>query len=173
MKHLILMRHAKSSWDHPDLDDHARPLNERGKSGAAAMAGWLGAMKARPDHVIVSDAVRTSQTWDIIRRDMGISPDTEISRDYYLANPMRMMDAIKSAPDDAETIMLIGHQPGMSVLLERLADGSEPVSRQRAYQHFPTAATALLDVPVAAWGDVDFGNCVFARFASPKELASA
>lgn len=173
MKHLILMRHAKSSWNHPDLEDHERPLNTRGKEAAKAMAGWLSNLNAIPNYAIVSDARRTEETWELLSADMGINPETHISRDLYLATPIAMLNAIKGAPEAADCAIVVGHQPGMSVLIERLSDGSEPLSRNRAYQHFPTASTALIDVPVARWEDVDFGRGVFKRFASPKELQNA
>lgn len=172
MKHLILMRHAKSSWDHPDLDDHERPLNQRGIAGAQAMADWLKTMGARPDHAIVSDSARTQETWALLSAGLGLSVSTDVSRDYYLASPETMLDAIRQSPTDAATVIVIGHQPGMSTLVQSIADGSEPTSRSRAFQHFPTAATALIDIPVESWSDVDFGKGVFTRFASPKELAT-
>lgn len=137
------------------------------------MAEWLKTMGAVPDHAIVSDAARTQETWELIAKGMSLSVEPMVSQKLYLAPPLTMLDAIKASPNTAETVIVIGHQPGMSILVERLADGSEPTSRSRAYQHFPTAATALIDVPVDNWTDVDFGKGVFNRFASPKELAEA
>ena len=136
------------------------------------MAEWLNAMGAIPDHAIISDAARTMETWDLVSKGMSLDISTNISRSIYLAAPLTMLNAIQEAPDTATTVIVIGHQPGMSILVERLADGSEPASRNRAYQHFPTAATALIDVPVESWAEVDFGKGVFNRFSSPKELAT-
>ncbi len=137
------------------------------------MAGWLKTMGAIPDHAIISDAVRTTETWNLVAQDLSLDITTNITRSFYLAPPLTMLNTIKEAPDTAETIIVIGHQPGMSVLVERLSDGSEPANRNRAFQHFPTAATALIDMPVESWADVDFGKGVFSRFSSPKELANA
>jgi len=155
------------------MEDHERPLNPRGIAGASAMADWLKTMGASPDHAIVSDAARTQETWELIAKGLSLNLEPFMSKKFYLAAPLTMLEAIKESPETAETVIVIGHQPGMSILVERLADGSEPTSRSRAYQHFPTAATALIDVPVDSWSDVDFGKGVFTRFASPKELADA
>ena len=155
------------------MEDHERPLNPRGIAGAKAMADWLKAMGAEPDHALVSDAARTRETWDLLAAGMELTLAPTLSRKLYLAPPLTMLEAIQATPESARTVIVIGHQPGMSILVERLADGSEPTSRSRAYQHFPTAATALIDIPVESWAEVDFGKGVFTRFSSPKELANA
>ncbi len=155
------------------MDDHERPLNPRGQAGAAAMATWLNNLNSQPDHAIVSDAARTRETWDILAGAMPQPSTHEFTHAMYLAGPEQMLDMIQKAPETSQTLMLIGHQPGMSALVKLLSDGSEPTSRSRAYSHFPTASTALVDVPVDSWAQVDFGKGVFSRFSSPKELASA
>lgn len=170
MKHLILMRHAKSSWDNSDLDDHERPLNARGVAGAAKMGEWLKNLNLKPDHGIVSDAVRAQQTWSGVLNIIGDVRATH-TREMYLAGPDGMLDLIQKAPDAAQTVMLVGHQPGMSALTQLLADGSEPAMRTRAYGAFTTGATAVLDIPVETWKHVQFGAATFRRFATPKELA--
>jgi len=155
------------------MEDHERPLNPRGIAGATAMAGWLKTMGAIPDHALVSDAARTTETWDLVAKELSLDIKPIMSRDLYLAPPLTMLEAIKATPNSAETIIVIGHQPGMSILVERMSDGSEPTNRNRAFQHFPTAATALIDLPIDYWAEADFGIGVFSRFSSPKELATA
>ena len=172
MKHLILMRHAKSSWSNDDLEDHERPLNPRGKAGAEAMAGWLTNLNAIPNAALVSDATRTQETWRILSKNMGLNLEAKISSDLYLAGPDQLLDAIQRLPEGSDRTIVIAHQPGMSALVKMLSDGSEPASRSRAYSHFPTCATALIDIPVENWSELEFGKGVFSRFSSPNELAT-
>ena len=172
MKHLILMRHAKSSWSNDDLEDHERPLNPRGQTGAQAMAGWLKNLNATPNAALVSDATRTRETWQILSHKMRLNFEAKISSELYLAGPDQLLSAIQHLPESSDRAIVIAHQPGMSALIKMLSDGSEPASRSRAYSHFPTCATALIDIPVENWSQLDFGKGVFMRFSSPNELAT-
>ena len=116
---LIVMRHAKSSWRHPGLDDHARPLNGRGKRSADVMAVELERLGWCPDRVISSDATRTRETWE---RMSQVLPDVTATfhRSLYLAGLMQASLEVMDAQCPPCTILLLGHNPGWSHLVSEL-----------------------------------------------------
>ena len=169
MKRVILFRHAKSAWSDPDLDDHDRPLNQRGRLAAPLMGAWMVEKGFVPDAVLCSSSVRTIETWARARVAMPGAPDAAVDATLYHADPNRMLAAINAAPADAATLLLIGHQPGIGALLRRLSTPNTPATCSRAYQKFPTAACAVLDLDAAAWDNVAWGAGQFHSFAVPRE----
>lgn len=170
MHRVILFRHAKSSWSDPELEDHDRPLNQRGRLAAAMMGAWLADRDFRPDMALVSSSARTRETWARARRAFDVPPEAEIDPKLYHADPATMLARLQTAPDSAGCIALIGHQPGIGALCRRLAAPGAPVHCQRAFEKFPTAAVAVLDFDVDAWPEVGFGLGRFHTFVAPREL---
>ncbi|MEO1688115.1 MAG: histidine phosphatase family protein [Pseudomonadota bacterium] len=172
MRRLILMRHAKSSWDDPDLEDRERPLNGRGRLAATLMGAWLRDEGLIPDHALLSPAVRVAQTWARASAAGGFAEAEVAARaELYMAEPAEALEVLRRAPEAAETLLMLGHEPGMTALLRRLADGSEAGGCRRAYEKFPTAAAAALDLPDGAgWAQLAERGCAFRRFACPKDL---
>ena len=109
MKKLILMRHAKSGWDDPTLDDHDRPLNQRGRLAATLMGAFLRDAGLVPDVALVSSAARTRETWS----RLAIDCPATFRDDLYLAGPHAIIGAVQEAQSHAGTVLLLGHQPGM------------------------------------------------------------
>lgn len=169
MNRLLLMRHAKSSWASDDMDDHDRPLNARGRDGADTMAAWLAVEGLRPDLALVSSSARTRETWERMTAVLGNGADTRISPALYHARPDAMFDALGELDDSCPTVLIIAHQPGMSMMARAFADGSEPDTCARAFQHYPTAAIGCFDVPVP-WAEAAPGVARFTRFVGPKDL---
>ena len=162
---LILMRHAKSAWDDPTLDDFDRPLNGRGRKSAPAIGQWLAARGHLPDEVIVSGARRTVETWS---RMAAVLPATATMRSepaLFHANPETMLGVLKSAA--SPTTMMIGHNPGIAEFAARLARAPYPHDR---FEDFPTAATAILRFDSADWKNVAWGSADVVDFAVPREL---
>ncbi|MFQ5624558.1 MAG: histidine phosphatase family protein [Paracoccaceae bacterium] len=172
MKQIILMRHAKSSWDDPALDDFDRPLGRRGRLAASLMGAWLAERNPAPDHVLLSGAARTAETWARAARVLGdVSAPVVSDRRLYMAAPETMLEVLRALPDDAATVLLIGHQPSLGSLARLLsAESAVPEHCRQAFSHFPTAAAAVLESPVSAWSELDFGAAAFAQFARPKDL---
>lgn len=169
MKKLILLRHAKSSWDDPDLDDHDRPLNKRGRRSAPAIAGWLGKRGHRPDVVLCSSAERARETFALLREAMPDLPEPLVEQELYHAAPARLRDRLAKL-DAGDVAMLIGHQPGLGAFLRKLSDGSARPRCARAYEHFPTAAAAVVEFDIPDWQALAFGSGRFTEFAVPREL---
>ena len=111
---LILIRHAKSSWSDPFADDHARPLNKRGRASAKAIGQWMTQNKYFPQVVLCSDAERTQETASLILPELHVQPELVLRSDLYLATPQDIVAAIKSR---AEVVVgVIGHNPGIGSL---------------------------------------------------------
>ena len=173
MKKLILLRHAKSSWDDPALDDHDRPLNQRGRRAAPIIGAWLAANDHVPELILCSSSLRTRQTVCRLRKSIADLPAPVIEPDLYHATPTRMLDCLKSQPVSIQTVMVVGHQPGIGSLAHKLSDGTETESCRRAFQHFPTAAAAVFCFKGQKWSDLRYESAQFVDYAVPRELKDA
>jgi len=173
MRQLLLLRHAKSSWDDPSLADHARPLNTRGRRAATAMAAAMQDLGLSPDVVMVSSARRTLQTLEAIS-PFPDSPLIEPMDDLYLAPWPRMLDMLRQAPETARSVMLIGHNPGLQDLALALAGpaamaGPSAVAARRMAEGFPTCALAEFTI-ATPWRDLAEGGGRLIRFMAPADL---
>lgn len=140
MKCLLLMRHAKSSWKHPGLADHDRPLNRRGQRDAPRMGRLIGQEGLVPDLILTSTARRALDTARAVRDQLPAPCPLEERSDLYHASPRTILDTAASAPDDIRTLLIVGHNPGMEQVVE--AVGAQP-------QRMPTGALALIHT--ASW----------------------
>lgn len=159
---LILMRHAKSDWDDPTQPDHARPLNARGRASAPAMGGWLRARGIGPDLALISDAVRTCQTFD----GLGLDCPAQFLPELYHAGAASMMDVLQGA-GAAQTVLMLGHNPGIAEFAERLL--RQPPSHPRFFD-YPTCATLVAEFAVQDWADITFDTGAVVDFAVPREV---
>jgi phosphohistidine phosphatase len=167
MIRLLLIRHAKSSWDEPGLPDHARPINARGHRGAAAIGRWLAGRAAdRPDLAIVSDARRTRETWSRLEAETGELPE-RFEPALYDASAEAIIRVLRAAPPAAR-LALVGHNPGVAEAARRLL--ADP-PRSPDFAKYPTAATTVMDFDAAEWSAVDWGTGLLVAFVTPKILA--
>ena len=134
------------------------------------MAAWLNEQGQTPDHVFVSSAARTRETWALMAESLPNSPTVEFVDSLYHSGPETMLNVINGAPDTASTVLLIAHQPGMSAIAANLSDGSQGPSQARAFSHYPTAAISTFQSQAARWGDIEMGSCAFVSFMVPREL---
>lgn len=137
------------------------------------MARQLLALEVVPEFVLCSDAVRTRQTWALIRDEWaaaGISPDAEIRPELYLASPRAMLDAVASSPDEVATVMVVAHNPGTHDLARRLSRFTDGDEVEALAAKFPTAAVAIIDSDAPSWTEFDAGRCTLERFIRPKDL---
>lgn len=161
-RRLILIRHAKSDWNHPGLSDHERPLNGRGAASALAVGDWLRAQRYIPDQVLSSSAMRTRETYQLMR----LATLAQFHDTLYLASAETMLNALQQATGD--TVVLLGHNPGIGDLARRLV-GSPP-SHPRFFD-YPTCATLVADFAVDNWAQVEFGTAQTVDFIIPRELS--
>lgn len=170
MRRLLLLRHAKSDRPAgmPDLD---RPLNPRGRAIAPRMGAYLADEDLRPDFALVSPALRARETWEAVRGHLGEVP-SRIVRTIYEAPIAALLDAVRAAPDEARTLLLIGHNPGIQDLAQALAAQGPRTERDRLATQFPTAALAVIAFEAGTWAAVGRGDGRLERFVRPKDLAA-
>lgn len=144
MKTLFVLRHAKSSWDYPNLSDFERPLNERGKKTAPFMGELMLDKNLVPDIILSSPAERAKQT--ILRVAEAAQFDTEIqfNERIYESSPHNLLYIISEIEDQYNTAMLVGHNPGFEGIV-RILSGE--------YRRMPTASLAVLDLDLENWSD--------------------
>lgn len=161
-KTLIVMRHAKSNWDNPELADYDRPLNKRGLRDAPRMAQWLSDAELIPDQVIASAACRASQTASIVANELALESDILETRDLYLSGYDAYLEQVSYLPNYVETVLVIGHNPTMESLVYLLS--GESVS-------MPTAAIAVIQLPIDTWSDqVTSASANLVKHVFPRSL---
>ena len=147
MKELILVRHAKSSWRDPSLNDHSRPLNKRGKRDAPAMGDRLARRGCDPDLLVSSSADRALETARIIAGELDYPPaGIKVEDRIYGAGPPELLDVIRETDDSVGILMLFGHNPGMTDLANRLGPGD--------IHNMPTCAVLHLRFQADTWSTV-------------------
>jgi phosphohistidine phosphatase len=146
MKTLLVLRHAKSSWDDPSLDDHDRPLNGRGKKDAPRAGAAIRSRGLTPDLVITSDAVRARVTAETAAAAAGYVGEIVQDKRLYLASPRDILALLRGveAPE-TDTLMIVGHNPGLEELVVHLTAQPELM---------PTAAMAEIELPIDNWHDL-------------------
>ena len=164
MKQLLLIRHGKSSWDHPGLSDHDRPLNDRGRRDAPRMAAALKQKGVKPDLILSSTAARAATTAQAIASGLDFhESDIEYDSDIYLASTSTLLRVIQSLDESLNTVLMFGHNPGMHETVDRLA-------RDGSVDHFPTLAVGRLELTVDYWGEVEWGSGLLLECLIPREL---
>jgi phosphohistidine phosphatase len=116
---LIVLRHAKSDWSGDD-DDRSRPLAPRGRRQAQEAGRWLDAHVASLDLAVVSPATRALNTWDLATAELSRVPETSIEDRVYAASAMELLGVVQELPDDLDTVVVIGHNPGIEDLVALL-----------------------------------------------------
>ncbi|MEO0829031.1 MAG: histidine phosphatase family protein [Pseudomonadota bacterium] len=159
---LILMRHAKSSWNNPMLDDHDRPLNGRGQANARALGRWLRDTNCLPDLALVSTALRTRQTYD----HLSFQAEPVLLPSLYHAEDASLLNVLRE--QTAGCILLIGHNPGIAELAHHLAGSPQDHPR---FSDYPTGATTKFDID-GTWGDLDQTTADIIDFVVPADLAT-
>lgn len=169
VRQLLLLRHAKSSWDDPRLSDHSRPLNTRGRDAAAGMREAMRTLGLAPDVVLVSSARRTLQTLEVLLP----FPDTPIIEpmdSLYLATAPQMLGVLNGVAETVRSLLLVGHNPGLHELAKLLIGSArDPADAARVAEKYPTGALAEFVVP-GPWRTLGPGGARLVRFLCPRDL---
>jgi phosphohistidine phosphatase len=174
MHQLLLLRHAKSSWDDTRLDDRERPLTQRGRRAAAAMRQAMHELGLAPDLVLVSPARRALQTLDELE-PWDDTPLHEQVEALYLATPAQLIGVLHDVPETVRSVLLIGHNPGMHDFAQMLIAGTliagmQPTdAARRVAAGYPTGALAEFAV-TGPWLRLAAGGARLTRFITPREL---
>ena len=161
MMTLLLLRHAKSSRDEPSLEDFDRPLNERGKKDAQLIGKYVRKRKIKADLVISSPAERARQTTELVLKSAGLKVELRFDKRIYDAGVSRLLKVVSQIEDAANTVMLVGHNPGFEELFEALTGEA---------RNLPTASLACIELSVEKWSKVLAGVGHLKWLVAPKEL---
>ena len=162
-KILTLVRHAKSSWKDSSLADIDRPLNKRGQRNAPVMAEWLVAQAEQPEFILSSPANRAQTTARAMAAALGQEPDDiQVEQDLYFAGTHGMLRALEGVDDRFRGVMMVGHNPVMTRLLNQLTGGD--------VWNMPTCAIAIIGFDMDSWGLVDCTAGELLAYQTPKLL---
>ena len=170
MKTVLLLRHAKSSWDQPLLEDFRRPLAPRGRKSAPRVGRYLAREGLIPDRVLCSGAARAVETWELVSEALGAVAPAELRDEIYHASPRTLTEILRTLPDPVQSVLLIGHNPTFETLALRLAGSGGEEALEAMRSKFPTAALAILDFRIERWAELEEGGGVLRDFIRPKEL---
>jgi len=163
MKTLLLMRHAKSSWNATYLNDYERPLKRRGKIDAAQIAKILETQNLFPDLILSSTAKRAVQTVEILIKTINYENEVIYVDNLYLGDLNDFIDALTLVTPGVESVMIVAHNPGLESYLQELTGD---------FESMPTASLALLELQVNTWEEVNLGTVgVLKGFWTPKTVA--
>lgn len=170
MKTLTLLRHAKSGWNDPVARDFDRPLNKKGRKAARIVGSEMRAQGLEFDRVVASPAARVVETLADVARGYGRDIEPEYDERVYLASPAVLLELIRETDDEADQLLLVGHNPGLEALAMLLTRDDGNGLRGRISTKYPTGTLAEISFAVDHWKDVGKGTGTVTRFIRPRDL---
>ena len=170
MKTLTLLRHAKSGWDDPVARDFDRPLNPKGRKAACTVGKHLKSLDLAFDHIVASPAQRVVETIAEVAHGYGAAIAPAWDKRLYLASAATLLDVARETPEDAERLLMIGHNPGLEDFVLLLLAGGDPALVAAVEAKYPTATVAELTFAVNHWADVAPAAGTLTRFIRPRDL---
>ncbi len=173
MRTLYLLRHAKSSWDDPRLDDFERPLAQRGIKACKLMKAHIRKARIKPDLILCSPAIRARETY--IRVADAFARDTEIRFEpmLYESGSQPLLKRLRQVGSKVSSVMMIGHNTGIEHLALALTSGTETKSLARMRAKYPTLSLASIEIPKGTWSKAGPGCARLSDFVIPRDLEKA
>jgi len=173
---LVLLRHAKSAWDNPDLSDHDRPLAPRGARAAKQMGAFISQSGLQPQLILCSSAQRALDTLELAEAAWPRRSEVQIDRSIYLCGVDDLRERIAETGGTARSLMVIGHNPDMEELASSLLTGTarQDEAAKALLSKYPTTGLAVFDLPIATWVELcpeTTGKLVL--FQTPRQLQAA
>ena len=166
MKRLLLVRHAKSSWNNPDQRDLDRPLNQRGEYDAPEMAQRLANSGLQADQLVSSPAVRAMMTARYLIESLGMGENQiRQAKEIYEAGLGDLLGVLQGFDDSHDSVILVGHNPGLTVLNYCLS--GYPIN------NLPTCGMVHVELAVTSWSEVEEGRATFLFYDYPKNHSGA
>jgi phosphohistidine phosphatase len=166
-RRIVLFRHAKADW--PQVTDHERPLADRGRKEAVEAGRRLTDTGLSFDLALCSTAIRTRETWKLAVQEFPHRPKTVYEERIYEASPGELIALLNETPDDAQNVVLIGHNPGIQGLADILAGSAEGDARDRmSGRGFPAAAFAVLSFG-GSWKALEPGVATLLDYWAPSD----
>jgi phosphohistidine phosphatase len=161
VKRIYIVRHAKSSWDNPLLDDFSRPLNDRGKRDAPRMAKRLKEKRIIPDVMLASPARRALATCKKMAEVLRFPEDKiKTERGLYHADEDQTLEVVKSIKDKYDVVMIFGHNPGLTSFVNKLGNQN--------FDNVPTCGIVAYEMKIDTWNEADFGKGRLLFYDYPK-----
>jgi phosphohistidine phosphatase len=168
VKHLYLLRHAKSDWDTP-VPDHDRPLSTRGHRAGDLIAAYLRAESIRPELILCSSSERTRATLAHLLPALGDGTTILVERDLYGAGSSALLARLRDVDDAFRSVMVIAHNPGTEELASSLVGSGDDAARARMKSKYPTAGLASFEVD-REWRDLAPARARLTAFVVPRDL---
>jgi len=165
MKRLLILRHAKSDWKDPDLPDHDRPLNKRGRHDAPLMGKLLKDEDLKPDLIVSSPATRAKKTAELVAKQCKYKGEIVINQALYEAEPKDYLKILERLSVTYKTVLMVGHSPTIEEIIEMITSSSDVI--------MPTCALAHIRLPIENWADINKQKIKgkLAKIWKPKELS--
>lgn len=161
-RRLVVMRHAKA--EQVAASDMERPLAERGRAQAADAGRWLADRGPAPDHVLVSSAARTRETWEALAEAAGWSVEPVLDSALYTAGPDSTLDLLRVVPATVRSLLVVGHNPTVGYLAQLLSDGTgDEAATSEMTAGYPPGALTVFEYD-GEWADLDLGSASVAAF---------
>lgn len=173
MRRLLLFRHAKAEHSEPGMEDRARRLVERGQKDAAKVGAYMASHALIPDRVMTSPSARTQETWKFAAPAFRPAPAVAPVERLYNATPHDILAIIRGAPPAANSLLVLGHNPGLHAVALMLIASGDIEARERLREKMPTCGLVIIDFAFADWGKLHPQSGRLERFVTPKSLAAA
>jgi phosphohistidine phosphatase len=170
MKRLTLLRHAKSGEDLDAARDFDRTLNAKGRRAARTIGRHMRDAALRFDAVIASPATRVAQTLEEVAAGYGQDLAPRWEKRAYLASPSDLLDMLQEAPSEVESLLIVGHNPGLEQLVLMLVPEDAEGARDAVMTKYPTAALAEMTLDIGGWDQAGPGRAALVRFVRPRDL---
>ena len=161
MKRLFILRHADSSWDHANISDFERPLNDVGLEAAPFMGRYMAGHDYLPTVIVSSPARRAKETAELIKANAETGGEIRFDDRIYEASPNTLRQVVSELSDELESTMIVGHNPGIEGFIRHLTGQIEPM---------PTAARAVIDLDIESWPKVDHLTGRIVTVVRPKAV---
>ena len=169
MLRLMLLRHAKSARP-AGVDDHERPLAERGRSASSSMGTYMAQAGLLPDLAIVSTARRAQETWELARSAFDVEIAQHDERRIYEASASAILDVIKETGSGIRALLVVGHNPGFQELAVGLIGTARKSDLARLRRKFPTGGLVEIVFDAKGWAKASMGGGRLERFETPKSV---
>lgn len=168
MRTLYLLRHAKSDWDESSTADFDRPLSKRGFSAAPRMGLFMQENKFAPERIFCSSAKRTRQTLGALQPYLGDCTDVQFMERIYTGGAQEYFNLLRNHGENAQSLMLIGHNPSIQGLALALSGSGDETARQQMATKYPTAGLSVIQFKIDNWSEIAESSGHLELFVTPR-----
>jgi phosphohistidine phosphatase len=170
MRRLLLLRHAKAKKAKSDEPDRERRLSKRGRRQAPSVGQYMARHKLLPERVVVSPALRTRETWELLAEGLATVPLVLYDEHLYNASADAIVKIVQHTPTDPHSVLVIGHNPGLHEAARLLLAAGDVEARERLQEHLPTAGLVVIDFALNEWSKLHPHSGRLDRFVVPESL---